>query len=321
MSLEARGRSTIEAMRERVERSLRYRLQMFAVKIPHSAHMLELNLDELPMFVALGALTDEEAEAWRERFTAAALAASAPDGEVVPDAQRTRARALLEEVLAAYKSAPASDERPFLRFPATLRTLKAVGAVPEDEAFEWDHRFHEVLTEKSRPRREARERAKRKARRESGAEVRRYAATELHRVVAGPAQRLSGVRVTCVELYGDCVIVRWRRVLSREELRHAENACSEATKPDKVAAIFGAAFSLTDDRATPYEPAERAHQITGDLGYVEDGPVAVWGRSVFLPAVPDSATNLTASNGNDVFWLPLTGEGVDSTSTSCQQNP
>ncbi|MDQ6806690.1 MAG: hypothetical protein M3065_17380, partial [Actinomycetota bacterium] len=40
---------------------------------------------------------------------------------------------------------------------------------------------------------------------------------ELRTVLAGPLERLGGVRLLCAELYSDCVIVRWHRLLTPEE--------------------------------------------------------------------------------------------------------
>ncbi len=292
-----------EAMRSRVKGALDYRLTLYRLKIPDSPSLLEHDLDQLAFFVAIGALTNEEAERWRERLTFAAEAFRAPDGEVVGEDVRSQARELLSEALAAYRASnPDAEERPRWRFGTVLGAFKAVGAVSEDEASNWDRKFHEVLERRSKPKREARQRAQRK----SGREASRYNAAELARLVLGPPQRLSGVRVTCAELYGDCVIVRWHRVLSAEEIHRGEKSCSKQPTADEVAANFGAAFSLEDDLGTNYTPGTPANQITGDQGLSENHqPVPIWGRSVFVPTVPRRATHLRALNGNDEFHLSL----------------
>jgi hypothetical protein len=292
-------------MHQRVEESLAYRLAMHRLKTSELGDRLQHDLDELPLFVTIGALSGDEATEWRERFTLAAEAFRTPDSKVVDEDQRTRARELLREALADYEaSTPDSDRRPFWRFPAVLRALKAVGAVSEDEASEWDRNFHEVLGRKSKPRREARQRAERQALRESGHELHRYEAAELSRVEVGPPQRLDGVRVTCAELYEDCVIVRWHRVISAEEFSRGERSCSEQPTPDELSAHFGAALSLEDDLGTDYQLGTHAHQITGDKGLSEnDRPVPIWGRSVFVPAVTERVKRLTAFRGQDEFAL------------------
>jgi hypothetical protein len=118
--------------------------------------------------------------------------------------------------------------------------------------------------------------------------------------------RLNGVRVTCAELYEDCVIVRWHRVLSAEEVSRAEKACADQPAPEGLAAHFGAVLSLEDDLGTDYGPGTQRQQITGDNGRFEnDGPVPVWGRSIFGPAVPQRASRLTTLRGPDKFALEL----------------
>jgi hypothetical protein len=305
MSAEEQRRLTREAMHRRVEDSLAYRLTMHRLKAPELDDLLRHDLAELPLFVAIGALSDDEATEWRERFTLAAQAFRTPDSEVVDEDQRTRARELLHEALADYEASRAdSDRRPFWRFPAVLRALKAVGAVSGDEASEWDRSFHDVLDRKSKPKREARQRAERQAQPESRPELPRYEAAELSRVVVGPPQRLGGVRVTCAELYQDCVIVRWHRVLTADEISRGEKACAGQPTSEELSAHFGAVLSLEDDLDTDYAPGSRPHQITGNNGPSEnDKPVSVWGRSVFVPAVPQRIERLTALRGPDEFGL------------------
>jgi hypothetical protein len=302
MSVEDERGLTRDAMHRRVEDSLAYRLTMLKLN-PDLGDLLQ---HELPLFVAVGALSDDEATAWRERFTLTAEAFRALDSEVVDEGQRARARELVHEVLADYEaSKPDSDRLPFWRFPAVLRALKAVGAVSEDEATEWDRRFHELLERKSKPKREARQRAG-QAQREFPRDAKRYEAAELSRVVVGPPQRLNGVRVTCAELYEDCVVVRWYRILSAEEISRGEEACADQPTPEELAAHFGAVLSLEDDLGTGYEAGSQAHRITGDTGLPEnDNRAPVWGRSVFTPAVPERANRLAALNGDDEFALAL----------------
>jgi hypothetical protein len=307
MNGEAETRPARKAMHRRVEDSLAYRLTMLRLKTRESRGFLELYVDELPLFVAIGALTDDEASAWRERFTLAAEAFTSPDSEVVGESHRARAREVLEEALSDYReSKPDSDTLSFWRFPAVLRTLKAVRAVSEDEAARWDRDFHEVLDEKSKPKREARQRAEREAQRGSPQDAKRYMAAELSRVVVGPPQRVNGVRVTCAELYEDCVVVRWHRVLSTEEISRGEKTRADQPTADELAAGFGVVLSLEDDLGTDYAPAMHPHEITGDKGtFRNDKVVPVWGRSVFVPAVPEGVKRMTTLNGPDEFEFEL----------------
>jgi hypothetical protein len=306
VSVEEERRLTREAMHRRVEDSLAYRLTLHRLRTPEAGELLEYDLDGLPLFVAIGALSDDQASAWLKRFTLAAGAFGAPDSEVVDEAQRDRARELLERALTDYEASRPGDRRPSWRFRAVLGALKAVGAVSADEASEWDREFDQVLERKSKPKREARQRAERREQRESGPELQRHKAAELSRVVAGPSMRLNGVAVTCAELYEDCVIVRWQRVLSAAEVSRGEKACADQPQPEELAAHFGAVLSLEDDLGTDYGPVTQPHQITGDNGRLEnDKPVPVWGRSVFVPAVPQRADRLMARRGQDEFALEL----------------
>jgi hypothetical protein len=110
--------------------------------------------------------------------------------------------------------------------------------------------------------------------------------------------------VTCAELYGDCVVVRWHRVLSAEEIGRGEKACADRATSDELAAHFGVALALEDDLGTAYAPATHAHRITGDRAASGNKePVPVWGRSVFVPAAPDGVKRLTARNQQDDFVL------------------
>jgi hypothetical protein len=299
------NQSAKTAMYRRVEESLSYRLTMHRIRAPELSGLLERDLSDLPLFVELGALTEDEAKNWRERFTLAAEAFGASDSDVVDRGRRTRARELLKEALDGYReSPPDSDRRSFWRFPAVLRTLKAVGAVSESEAEVWDREFHDVLTQKSKPKREAHERAQRQAQR--GQRPKPYRAADLYRVVIGPQARLNGVRVTCAELYEDCVIVRWHRILSVEEFNDGELGAAHQPTSEELASCFGAVLALEDDLGTGYTPAADAHEISGDKVWENEGLVPVWGRSVFVPGPPEGVRRLTAVNGEDEFGFQLT---------------
>jgi hypothetical protein len=291
-------------MRRRVEESLAYRLTMHRIRAPELSSLLEHDLEELPLFVELGALTEGEANNWRERFTIASEAFKASDSDVIDEGRRSRARPILKEALEAYReSESAADRNAFWRFPAVLRTLKAVGAVSETEAEEWDRKFHDVLMRKSKPKREARERAERETQRTE--ETKRYKATHLSRIVIGPQTRVNGVRVTCAELYEDCVIVRWHRLLPVEEIKD-EIAGAYQASSEELARRFGAVLALQDDAGTEYTPAADAHEISGDRMGSENEPLTpIWGRSVFVPGVPQGARTFAAFNGEDEFGFQL----------------
>ena len=124
-----------------------------------------------------------------------------------------------------------------------------------------------------------------------------------------PSQRLGGIRLTCLELYSDCAILRWHRVLSREEAGAAVGAQREAHDEQALADVgrrFAAAFELRDDVGTPYRAAAAPRAQTGGWrGIGGKAGYPLWGASPFVPAVPERARRLEARNGDDQFTVEL----------------
>ena len=286
-----------EAMRQRVESFLERQLSWvpvwFGDRIDES--MLQWVAAELPLLVAMGALSEEEESAWRARFAHAEQAWRAPEAEIFSDEVKSSAAALLEKRLEAFARSEPGSGVELGELQAALSVLRAVRLTSEEQHDQWGERILDVIAER-RPRPPA-------------PPQRPYLAAELERVVPCPSQRVDGTRLTCLQLYRDCAILRWHRVLSPDQAAAASSAQREAREePDlrEVRRRFTATFELRDDLGTEYRAAAppRAetggwHGINGKTGY------PVWGASPFVPAVPDNARRLEARAGDGQFTIEL----------------
>jgi hypothetical protein len=283
-------------MRKRVDLNLNSHLASLSACVGGGLepdHTLQWLEAQLPNFVSLGALTQAEASKWRKRFSLAEEAVRSPDDEVVPDRLRARATTLLEETTESVRQTKGERGREALsRFHASLYAFKALGTVSDQDVSEWHERVRSAILEGRREPKNPKERP--------------YIAGELRRVVVGPRQRLAGVRVTCAEFYADCVIVRWQRLISAEELAEDLDSGTRGPSADEVVRRWGAVFELHDNLGTRYVAADPGSEITGSREASEKRePSPVWGRSVFVPAAPEEAKSLMALRGADEFKLNL----------------
>jgi hypothetical protein len=102
-----------------------------------------------------------------------------------------------------------------------------------------------------------------------------FAAGKLSAVVGGSEARRDGMRVTCLELYGDCVIVRFHQLLPEEP-----------EDPVERREYLGAAFDLEDDRGTLYRPAPVPAARGGKPAEVKGWPEVLVGWQAFVPGAP-----------------------------------
>ncbi len=259
--------------------------------------MLMAHEAELAAYVAVGALSAQEAEEWLERFARAARALAVCDEEVATQAVRARAEELVEDHLAALAApAEARDRAALRRFCSALWALKRVGAISEET--------HHAYQVRARPKRQPRPQASRGPSRPS------FEAAVLERVVAGPSVRLSAVRLICVELYRDCVTLRWHRLLTPEETAARDEFSRLPIVRERrleQRRRWGADFELHDDRGTRYtlvaRDSPRDHEWFRPR---DDKPTPVWGYATFLPQPPPDATRLEAVNDSDRFVIALT---------------
>jgi hypothetical protein len=215
----------------------------------------------------------------------------APDSEVVDNRIRALSTSLLNDTLESVRRREGESGEALARFHGSFYAFKALGIFSEDDASKWHDRVLQVI-EEGRP--------------EPKLKKRLYVAAELHRVVVGPPQRLRGVRVTCAELYADCIMLRWHRLVVSKHLAQDEETDLGDKSTGDVVERWGAVLMLQDDLGTQYVAPDPTSEITGSREALDKrDPSPVWGRSVFVPAVPEGASNLIALHGADEFKLSL----------------
>lgn len=239
----------------------------------------------LEALLAIGALSSDEAELWRNRFRDAA--AGSPD-EPLDDSVRERAHAYVARLLAAVPPGRDTGVETSRELRDVLNALHHVGVFSERELRGWFGRLGERLGRPEAPL-------------EEDAEP-RCRLRELRRVVVGPPERRGGVRVIGFELYDDGVVIRWHlaRLPPNDEGRVAD-------LPDEVEGGESArrprapSFSLHDDCGTPY----RGH--SGGAGSARSSPGArvSSGHRIFTPAAPEAARRLWAMTEGFRFEVDL----------------
>ena len=140
--------------------------------------------------------------------------------------------------------------------------------------------------------------------------------SELLRVAVGPSERKGGVRVTAAELFMDVVRLWWHRTISSEQIAEQERQRVLNKHDGPLASWRRAAgrFQLSDDLGTRYEP--QIHGSNEDTPWLwltpwrltpkAAEPLPLFGRAIFMPAVPERATRLEVVSGSDRFVLDLT---------------
>jgi hypothetical protein len=221
----------------------------------------------------VGAITAEEAAHWRRRLHAAA-SWQEPARELVPDEVVARAVHHLEAILAPITAS--AREGAGAGFSA-IAAYEKTGIIPADEALAWRERLRAKLdAEPERPP--------------------RCSKRNLLRVIAGPAERTHGLRITSVELYDDGVVLRWHHA---RDWAHGPETSRIWNHIDIGSGAAGyEPHALTDDLGTRY--------IGGggpDLGISGAGSAVHFGSSGFTPAVPARARHLhvpLADGGTDI---------------------
>ena len=285
-----------EAMRRRVESGLERQLSWVPVWFGDriSESMLRWVEAELPLLIAIGALGEEEASAWRARFARAEQAWRAPEAEIFSDELKSRAAALLEKRFEAFARSQPGSGVELGELQAALSLLRAVRLTSKEEHDRWNERIMDAIAERRPP---------------PAPPERPYRAAELERVVSCPSERSGGIRLTCLELYRDCAILRWHRVLSPEQAGAAASAQREARGDwdlREVRRRFTATFELRDDLGTHYRAAAAPSAETGGWrGINGKTGYPLWGASPFVPAVPDNARRLEVRTEADQFTVEL----------------
>jgi hypothetical protein len=211
----------------------------------------------------VGAITAQEAAHWRRRLHEAATWQE-PAREPHSEAVAARAADHLETILAPITSS--AREGAAACFSA-IAAYGQTGILTAGEALSWRERLRAQLDlEPERPPWCSRH--------------------DLVRVVAGPAERRHGLRITSVELYDDGVVLLWHHACEWSDgpetprvwnYMDIETAGADELDP----------HALTDDLGTRY-----SGRGGPDFGINGGGSVVRFGTSVFTPAVPTRARRL-----------------------------
>ncbi len=227
-------------------------------------------------FRALGVLSRADTQAWRRRFEAAgadpaAMRSPEPDAET-----RRRAedfiRVLFEEQRTGKGGSP---KRRAGTFRGAVFALGGVGAVPTEEAHQWNARLHTELGLPTREEEEQRERA------------RTCTALDLRAVIAAPME-IGGLQVSHLELYADGALL-----YSLE--RHPAGG-----------APAGAACGSDPSLALPFREQEKSPlAVSDDLGTVYEPRQYHGFAKALTPAVPDGASRLEIAYGQKAGAIAL----------------
>ena len=224
----------------------------------------------LELFVALGALSGEEADDWRRRFEAA-------EERPEPNARlRKRAREHL-----AHLDKEAGD-RNGERLEAAVAAFAGLGLLTKAEEREWNDRLQtragdEELDEDAQRWLEDAKRAK------------AFDDSTVLSTLIGPHRRVAGMYVTLVELAAGGVVVHWHFAAQPGESSDADAVWRRLAwdeVPDGPEPFKSSVLGLTDDIGTDYLCAGSGYSSTGDDRHV------AYGETSFVPAVPADATRL-----------------------------
>jgi len=289
--------------------------------------------DLLGALVEMGALSESGAGDWSSRLETAWSAPSRP--RLRRDAElRRRARELLERLLAevtpmverarteGWAVVTFGDDA----FGGALEALRAVGVLDAREEWRWTERWSRALdegreersqgardTEVVEDRRKLLDEDRECSPSDAGAvEEDSYTAVGLVAVVPPVELRTDGaVRVTCAELYADCVSIAWQIVVPQPEWRpgHGPMEVSDRRGSRSIDRILEVRVELTDDLGTAYR---RAGPWAYDPGIEGASSTAAWSETMFVPPVPQGATRLEATvrpgDGTIAFDLPRRAE-------------
>jgi hypothetical protein len=236
---------------------------------------------------ATGLLSPGRAASWKAEHARLRALGSGHEGPFDEEVE-ARATELLEALFAPVRR-EASDEwdaAVFQRYQQALWTLTAIRALSHKRARPWTRRHQQTLTPGSRP--------------EPAPDPEMlFAAGELSAVLIGPPERLDRMRVTRLELYGDCVIVRYHQLLP-----------PEPADPVERRELLTTPFELEDDAGTAYRPAPIPTPRGCKPREVEGWPDALGGWQAFVPGAPLGAREFSVDWREQRFTLSLGGSGV-----------
>lgn len=229
----------------------------------------------------LGILSEDERRVWGTRFDQAAEALVPYPADV-----RARGRELLEDELTETAADPAEVLERRERFGDLLQALLETGIVDWADQAGWMGRLDEALapppnvTHPPPP----------------------YLARELRAVAVAPPERIGGLRVTSVELYDDCIWLRWHLLAPNEPrwqtsvhiIDHALDLAREH-RPQVLRDDLGTRYTKT--------PGEILEDL--DFDHLTHNPGVLLGVTAFTPQVPQHATRLTVHHHDDIIDIEL----------------
>jgi hypothetical protein len=232
--------------------------------------------------VAAGLLTEDRAKEWRTEH--ARIRALGP-GHLGPYDAAVEAKAveLLEALFEPVRPRDSHDwdGASFQRYQEALSTLTAIGALSYAHARPWLQRQSDALVpggwqppppEPEMP----------------------FTAGGLSAVLAGPPTRLHGRRVKSLELFNDCVILRYHQLLP-----------PEPEDPVERRQLLSTPSELEDDRGTHYEPAHIPCAHGCKHPQIQGWPEVLVGWQAFVPAAPLDARVFTVTWRGAQFEISL----------------
>jgi hypothetical protein len=232
--------------------------------------------------VATRLLSPDRAQSWKAEH-AGLRASSTHQGPYDGQVEAT-ATELLETLFAPVRPQASDGWDPALyqRYQEALSTLVGIRALSHERARPWFERQHQTL----RP-------AGGWPEPEPDPEM-LFAAGELTAVLITPTQRLEGMRVTCLELYDDCVVARFHQRLP-----------SEPADPVERREFIRKPFELQDDAGTAYRPAPIPSPRGCKRREIKGWPEVIVGWQAFVPGAPLDARAFTVGWREQRFRLSL----------------
>lgn len=232
--------------------------------------LLAYRLGIVQAFVDLGVIDGDALHDWSERFERASQAL-----EPVSVKSRARAVELLERELARTARAGETFDRlgPREPFLAKLQALLETGHIDWGDRNAWLEKLDEVAPEAP-----------------SCPSAQSYDGAELRAVIVGPERRLGGLRINSVEVYDDCVIVRWHLVADADDDWRAHVAAPDHA--NDLARAHGPR-SLEDDLGSAYSLGPPGSFGMWSVLYLDQRPAVLPGASAFTPGPPTAATRLS----------------------------
>ncbi|MGH9321982.1 MAG: hypothetical protein ACRD3V_19110 [Vicinamibacteria bacterium] len=225
----------------------------------------------LQALLAVDALSPEEAELWRERFHRLG-AASAEEMQTTRARLEETATRLIQELRQECSQTGGDDrEDKMARANFALDALHQIDLLSEEELFERVEEFNRLLGLPDEPENLI-----------EGPQLQR-----VDRVIAGPANRILGMRITAIALCEDGLIVHWHR-LRESQGPDVDDVYDEVEFPPEL--------EIEDDVDTEYDPHGGG---SGGGGEVETG------NAEFEPAVPKEAELLRISLDEEGWEIPL----------------